>query len=146
MAIEMRFGLLADYAAPGNRGKLTIVHVFNRFSPRPDSIGSPIGGGVLVAYLECSLADGTDHTLTIRILTADEDPLDAQIQIEGLQLASTGPGLPLSAQILLPIGQLPMPDYGDYAFDIVVDGTSVGRIPFYVQAPLPTAPPSPPVA
>lgn len=146
MGLKLRIGLMADFAAAGQRGKLTIVHVFNRFNPPRDKIGTPIGGGVLVVYLEGSLADGAQHSMTVKIRTADEEHLATEIQIEELPLAANGPGLPLSAQVLIGLAGIPMPDYGDYSFEVFADGESIGTIPFYVLPPVPSlgAPSGPP--
>lgn len=140
MAVELRFGLLADFAANGAGNKLTIVHVFNRWNPQPEKIGQPIGAGVLVVYLDCSLADGATHSLTVRIVDEDEEELPTKIQVDDLPFSPAGPGLPLSVQLLINLAPIPMPNYGDYKFELVVDSAVVGRVTFYVLKPVQSQP------
>lgn len=112
MPLDLRIGVLADYAAFGQRGKLTIVHIFNQYTTTPEGVGNPVGIGILVARIEGSLIDGTDHRLTIRLVNADEDPQGPVIEIDPLTLAPSGPGLPLSAALLIDISKYPMPEPG----------------------------------
>ncbi|HEX9563893.1 MAG TPA: hypothetical protein VF981_07975 [Gemmatimonadaceae bacterium] len=135
MSVQMTFGLLADYAATGQRGKLTIVHVFNRFNPPPERIGQPIGSGMLVACIEGGFADLGDHRLLIRLRNADEELLPLVIEVEGFTLNSAGPDVPPTMNILIQLAPIPMPPLGDYRFELSVDDAHVGFIPFYVLPP-----------
>lgn len=136
MGVHMRFGLLADYAAPGQGNKLVIIHTFDRFAAAPDRVGKPMGAGFLVARLECSIADGSAHRLVIRLLDDDEVQSPPEIEIEEIVFGSAGAGLPLVAQLVIPLGGIPVPAPGDYKFVVHVDGIVAGDIPLrFVASP-----------
>lgn len=139
MSVSMRFGLLADYAAPGQSNKLVIIHTFDRFVASPDRIGNPMGTGFLVTRLECSIADGSAHRLAIRLLDDDEVQSPPEIEIEEIVFGSSGAGLPLVAQLVIPLAPIPVPAPGDYKFVVLVDGKAAGDIPLRVVAAPPTS-------
>jgi hypothetical protein len=139
MTIVMRYGLLADYATVGAGKKLTIVHTFEHFRPPPERIGQPIAMGFLVARIEGSIVDAGNHVLRIKVHDGDENPLPMEIVLEEFALGITGPGLPLAAQLLLPLGPVPMPEIGEYEFVLTADGQEVGRVPFHVLGAVPAS-------
>ncbi len=135
VTMTMRFGLLADYAAVGAAGKLTIVHTFDQFRGTPQPVGAVIAAGYIVARVEGSIADAGVYELTVLINDDDETPLESRMKLEGVELGVTGPGLPLCAQFVLPLAGLAMPPVGSYCFVFRMAEQEVGRIPFHVMEP-----------
>ena len=137
--ITLRYGLLADFAASGGLGKLTIVHVFDHLIAIPERFGLPLGGGVLVLRLEGSVADAGPNNLRIELRDADERTLpDSTLRLENQFLTPAGPGLPFSAQLIYSLAPLLTPTPGDYHFTVLVSDKPLGTIPLYV-VPKPSA-------
>jgi hypothetical protein len=143
--MELRFGHLCDYATLGAAGKLVLVGVFDTlfWAEQDQAVGVPLSH--LVFKLECSIAEGPDHAIHVRLKDEDEQtlndaegkPMDWDTGMHVYQLS--GPGRPLSRMVLLTLQGLTVPSYGDYAFEIKVDGQIVGQVPFFVTTPPPSA-------
>lgn len=128
----LRYAHLCDYASADAKSKPTIVGVFDIIfdvqKKRPIQL-PPVAH--FVAKMECSIGDGSMHTLQIVVRHEDGEVVH-QVNLGPLEFRPTGPGRPLSAQIIMMIGGMPFPELGDYAFEMVVDGTKIGETPLYL--------------
>lgn len=137
--IELAFAHLADYAAPGAGGKITVVGIFNTIEDRAKVVPIVFPQCYLVAEIRARLANGSDHRLTIDLVDADGKQemvfFDQQIR-----LATSGPGSPLAAQIILQFGPGSMPlvvqRRGEYQVRFSVESNPIGEIPVYVREAL----------
>jgi Family of unknown function (DUF6941) len=131
--MRLRLGLLADYAAVGQSGKLTVVHMFGvvGFPPNtPRPITLPVF--YLVVVFEADVWEGTEHNLTIGFL--DEDgKVVVQPRTMALKFRPTFPGRPLEASLILQCPGIQVAEPKDYVFTLDVDGKPVDRVPVYVR-------------
>lgn len=140
--MNLRFGHVCDYATIGNNGKLIIVGVFDtviaRLRDDEGNVRLPLC--YLVFRLECSIAEGAQHQVMIRIVDEDGNEVAPMAGV-GTRFRPHAPGRPLSANGIINL-QIGVPREGDYMFEIHVDGAVIGEIPFYV-VPVPPAPERP---
>jgi hypothetical protein len=131
--VKLQYAHLADYAANGAGGKLTIVHVFEIVYGKAEDGPVQIPPCYLVAAFTASLSEGSEHQVSITLVDADEKPLDYAMEAQ-LPFVPMGPGYPLRAKMVIGFGAgaLSVPSYGDYAFTFRVNGTEIGRLPFAV--------------
>ncbi len=84
----MRFGHLADYATVDQSGKLILGGVFDIvYAPDHDAEVIPVQF-MLVASLTCSLADGLEHEVAVRLCDGEEQTIGNEIDPEQLPRAS----------------------------------------------------------
>lgn len=128
--MNFRYGHLCDYAGIGNGGKLILIGLFDSvFTVSPDG-PIRVPRSFLVFRAECSVAEGTQHEVTLRLLDADMTVLMALENIAA-QFVTSGPGRPLGANIIAEL-EIEVPGIGDYTFEVVVDGRVLGELPLYV--------------
>jgi len=136
--VELKFGIVCDAANVDASGKLNILGVFDTIMGREAPVRRP--SFTLVLRMEAPSIEGTTHQVAIRLVDADGNSLIEASLGEGVVFRQTGPGRPLRAQVLAPMEGLTFPNFGDYEFHVVVNGSSLGAIPIYVQeAPTKTA-------
>lgn len=142
--MKLRYAVLADYAASDPSGKHTIVGIFEMVYDVLGTKPVPMPPCYIAAAITANAAEGTAHRLQIRLRR--DSPGDMSEVVPALempfQMAPSGPGQPLRGGLNLFIPNMRVPERGDYAFELVVDGKSLGRIPFRVVAP-PNEPPGP---
>lgn len=127
--IKLVYGHLADYACEGSQGKIIIVGIFDRVFTR--STGPfRLPSSYLAMKFEASLLDGSDnHLVEVKLVDGNSQPALPHHPRIPLRFGTVGPGYPLSAQVILQLENLTIPDVGDWAFEIRIDGTIVGSIP-----------------
>jgi hypothetical protein len=130
--MEFKYAHLADYAGDGGRGKVTVVGIFDTLFVTPERpIKTPPMG--LVATFEAHVTEGTNHELELRFCDEDGGDIFPRAKIP-LRFASGGPGRPLRANAFVQLGPLELPDLGEYAFHIFVNGREMTGIPLHVVA------------
>jgi hypothetical protein len=134
--MELRFALLADYAAADASGKLTVVGSFDIVWDMMKQRPIPFPPCHLVAAFVASLIEGAEHDLEIKLVDADENPVAESITGK-LQFRPFGPGYPLKSNVIIGFGPgaLTVPEVGDYHFQFLVDGKQLGDIPVAVLEP-----------
>lgn len=134
--MKIRYCMLADFASNDASGKHTIVGVFDVVL---DTLGArpiPLPPCYLVAALQCHVAEGSEHELEIRLRHDAGSKTGVLNAIKmHLTLQTAGPGQPMRGALNLFIPQIKVPDLGDYAFEFIVDGKAIDRVPFKVIAP-----------
>lgn len=134
--MDLRFAHLADYAAADASGKLTVVGVFDVIWDRAHQRPIPFPPCYLVAEFAASVVEGSEHSLEIQLVDADEKQVIEPLR-GNLKFRPFGPGYPLRSKVLLAFGPgaLKVPEPGDYHFRFLSDSSEVGRIPVSVLDP-----------
>lgn len=129
--ISLRYGFLCEYAASDSLQKPTIVGIHDVYFTKalPGQIAIP------KHYIHFRLDAHGDvsprHLATLRLIDADANVLVQQDW--ALELAHRGEGLGYFANVHVHIDQpIPLPDYGQYNWVVMVDGLRLGEIPFSV--------------
>lgn len=136
--MNLKFGVLADYAGQGAAGKTILVGIFDTlFNPQHlESFQSP--PFFLFAAIEAHVTEGTEHRAVIHFTTGDGGDLPVPVRLElPFTLAARGPGRNLAGNLILGLQGLPLPGNGSYEFNVLVDGRHVGSVPLYVTDPVP---------
>jgi hypothetical protein len=136
--MELRFAHIADYAAIGIDGKLTLVGAFDIIWDVPGTRPIAFPPFSLVVGFEASIAEGPEHELHITLTNDDEET--GSLAVEGLlQFRPHGPGHPARANALLSFGPgaVAVPELGDYHFVFAINGKRVGSLRVSVLAPQP---------
>jgi hypothetical protein len=128
--MEMLFGHLVDFATIDNRQKLILVGIFDIVYVTE---GRPIGlpNATLVAKFRASVLEGTQHMIEGRITDADGKDIHPR-QHFPVDLAPEVASLGVAANLLAPIGGMPFPDIGDYAFRFYEGDRQLGEIPIHI--------------
>lgn len=129
--MDMKFGLLCDAANVTNEGKLNILGEFNRIWSTSPPVRWPLCW--LVARFEAHITEGTDHALEVDLINEDGRSLMEERPSGALKFQPTGPGRPLRAQVMMRMQDIQFPEFGDYEFHFLVDGTHVGSVPIYIM-------------
>jgi hypothetical protein len=139
--MQMKFGVLADYAGQGASAKTILVGIFDTIY---NVLGAlPIGTPpfYVFASIEAHITEGTDHTAIIHFTTADGADLPTPIRVEvPFKFMPRGRGRMMLGNLAMSVPQgVALPGLGSYEFNILIDGRHVGSIPLYVEdPPLPT--------
>lgn len=132
----MRYAVLADFASSDASGKHTIVGIF-------DVVFDPAGLGpvaippcYLAAALQANMAEGSDHTLKIRLRRDRGTGADVLPPLSfPFKFGTSGPGQPLRANFNLGLAGLVLPSRGEYAFELFVDDRPLAKIDISAAAP-----------
>lgn len=138
--MELRFAHVADYAAIGIDGKLTLVGAFDIIWDNSGARPIAFPPFSLIVGFEASIAEGPEHRLGITL--ANDDEVADSLAVEGvLHFRPHGPGHPARAHALLSFGPgaIAVPELGDYHFVFTIDGKRVGSHRVTVLAPPPRA-------
>jgi hypothetical protein len=136
--MELRYALLADYAAEDKVGKPIIVGVFDLVHADPTVRPIVLPPFWLVAQFHAHVTEGTEHRLEIRLNDADGKDVIPRVPLT-LKFVPQGPGRPLIARLLAQAGPgLQIPQLGEYSLNLFVDGRREGGVPLHVVARQPT--------
>lgn len=135
--IELRYGMLCDYGTIGNNGKAIAVHIFDNFIRPAGGAARPLPPFHILAKLECSIADGSQHELLALIVDEDHREL-ARFPMLRHEFGAQGPGLPLASQLLIHVNGLVLSRIGAYQILLQANGTRIGCIDFRVTQVTPT--------
>src|SRR5262245_35252621 len=121
---------LCDFATAEPTGKLNILGAFDHIN----AVAAPVVWPVCALALKVRtdrFKEGVKR-FTVRFIDADGNTvipaLDAQTQIRLSPGESTA-----TCQFVVIMPQLKLPDFGEYAIDLAVDGVPIASIPLYVQ-------------
>ena len=134
--MNLRFALLADYAAVIEGGKLLVAGEFDRVvAPSLPATAPPF---YLVARFDAQVSEGTEHRLRIHLVDADGHEVAPPAAEVPFPFGALGPGRPLRGQVIVQINGAKFPKYGAYEFHLNVDGRNEGVVQIPV-APAPAA-------
>ena len=129
MAVTLSYAHLADHVTTDSRGKPIVVGIFDVVVDAANVRPIPFPPCFLIAQFAASLADGSDHRITMRLLDADSN--EVTNSPEGpIRFGTTGPGHPLSAVLISRMmpGWVSVPDHGEYTLAFYVDGEPKGGL------------------
>jgi hypothetical protein len=141
LPMDLRFGHLCDYATVGAARKLILVGLFDQVTTPATRERIVLPLCYLVFKVECSLYEGSEHQIQVRLKDDDETTLqdadgrEMDFDLGQQRFTPSGRGRPLSIQVTLPCVGLSVPTHGDYAFEILVGGARLGDVRFYVVEP-----------
>lgn len=126
--MELKFAILADWINETREGKANIIGEFDRIrAPQVPVVHQHLA---LIARFEAKVSEGTQHAFRFGLY--DEDgaevmPLSPEVPLE---FVSTGRGKPFRGNMIVNVGGLSLPKYGDYEFHLLVDGRHMASITF----------------
>lgn len=129
--MRLDFGFLADYAAPGNNGKLTIIGIFDIVYDQQGKGKVPLPLCYLVLKFSASIVEGSEHKLRIRLSDADGKDQIKPLEVN-LAFQPQGPGRPMASHFVMALAGLTVPSQGEYNFAVFVDGGHIADVPLYV--------------
>jgi hypothetical protein len=133
--MRMRYGVLADYHAPGQHGKHVIAGIWDTvFVVNP-------GGKIalphcfLVARIDAGAIEGSEHLIEVRLVDGDGTPVIESPPKMQLRLRARGPDYPLSGTLSIELAGIELPGLGDYQFEFYKGGECFGQVDFYIVQP-----------
>lgn len=130
---RLSFGVLADYAATVQGGKLVIAGEFDSITPQRVPVAVP--STFLVARIEHEGEDNNEHTLSLQLSGPSKKPVSAPSPTQTFRYKpSITPGVG-RVQTIVQMLMLELPDAGRYEFTLLVDGEPIGIVPFLVKEP-----------
>lgn len=138
MALALEYAHLADFVTQDQANKLIVVGIFSHINDNMRVRPIPWPGGVLVASLTASIADGSDHEIEVRLVDGNGQPVGPATRVP-VRFVTNGAGYRMRAGLLLRLmpGAIHVPDVGDYDFEFWWGGTRLGTLSIVVQEPLP---------
>ena len=122
---SLRHSLFADFVAPGDGGKITVVGIFEKLTLSREQLGKVVGAFFFFIQIEWSIAEGSHHDADFAIVDGNGDLVGHRFRYPKIAGRSGGPGLPLSARIITQMS-VAFPDFGDFTVEVKVDGVRIG--------------------
>lgn len=136
--MRLKWGVLADAANRSDTGKLNILGMFSSIGASRVPAQHP--QMCLVLKLEATGGEkGTTKTLRIALLDADGVLVIPAPELK-ISIPKDAPGRNLEMDLIIEMAVMPLQKYGDFQFDILIDGNSVGQVSFDVVPAPPVAP------
>jgi hypothetical protein len=88
----------------------------------------------LVAFLECSIADGLQHTIGLRIVDDDERRVVPDKTAAVVTFPTNGKGRPMRMVNIIELEGLPLACPGDYRAILLINGQPAAEYAFYVES------------
>ncbi len=137
--MHLRFLEFAEYAAFTEDKKLVVSGIFNSINAvvHPDAPPEArerlqIPTCSLVWILEASLGEGLTHHAELRVRDADSNVV-SETTLGPMQFILNSQGRPMRFQGRVVVGGLALPGDGEYAFEMLIDGSKVGEALLYVD-------------
>lgn len=133
--MELKYGVLADYAGAGAGGKVILVGIFDTVFNLQNVNPVPLPAFFVFAAIEAHVTEGTEHSAVIHLTTGDGNDLPTPIRVElPFKFVPRGRGRKMLGNLFIgiPPGLL-LPGNGSYEFNILMDGRHIGSIPLYVD-------------
>lgn len=138
--MNLKYGVLADYAGQGAAGKAILVGVFDTIFNVQNQSTVVTPPFYLFAAVEAHVTEGTEHQATIQVMTADGRDLPKPVKVSlPFRFSPQGPGRPLIGNLVIGIQALELPGNGSYEFSLLIDNRHVASLPLYVSQ-VPVAP------
>jgi hypothetical protein len=126
--MEVRIGVLADYASVSENNKLNIMGIFTNIMAVAEPVVQP--QMMLVAQFEFNSSECGEKN--IKIVLVEEDGQDI-FSISGkVQIDRAANGGPSMLNQILRLNTIVFPKWGQYEFRIVLDGIMACSIPLRV--------------
>lgn len=132
--MEMKFGVLADFASISREGKLNVLGIFDEVNPPGLPVALPI------FYVVSSFSAGptefnTDKTIQMALQDEDGNIL---IRLETIVtvMRPERPGTRSKVNQVNALVGLPFESAGNYEFVLSIDGRPEGSIPLRINSPV----------
>lgn len=130
---------IAEYAAISNEGLLTIAGIFEggkiAVPPTPPGAQTPrpaLPKFYIVFVVTCSLHEGTEHVVTLRVENADGEPVIDPVDIP-VHFVANKKGRQMRFSGVANVPMLPLPDFGDYEIHLMKGADRLGFLPIFVD-------------
>lgn len=131
--MKLRFLIVCEYATLGQDNKLTIAGAIDSLSATVpadvDTSAGPFGMPkmTIVAGVECSIAEGTKHRGSLRLLNGSGARVtDEDIDLGEWNMIVNSIGAPLRFNSILHLNNLAVSALDDLVFELRVDGELLG--------------------
>lgn len=131
--VRLRYAMLCDFAMPGERGKRSIVSIWDSVMQTGKTRPIPIPRCFLVGRFEASALDGSVQELEIHFVNDGGELVLPEALKVTLPFTVIGPDRPLVAQFQLELDGLTVPDVGDYEFNFRIAAEWKGTVELYVR-------------
>jgi hypothetical protein len=133
--MNLKFGVLADYAGIGAANKAILVGIFDTVFNTQNAPNISLPPFYLFAQIEAHVTEGTEHKVTVHITTGDGGELPVPVRVElPFKLVPRGPGRELQGNLIIALQGMPLPgENSSYEFNILMGGNRIGSVPFYVS-------------
>lgn len=135
--MELSLAALADAANISNFGKLNVLGIFQAIYTHEVPLQHPVMHLVLVFRMSAG-EKGSPITIKVVLTDADGQILGTPPELI-IEVPAEHPGSP-EFPLLIAIKNLVLPRFGDYRFDILVNGLTVGNIPLHIIPASPLVP------
>jgi len=136
--MQLKYGVLADYAGQGAAGKAILVGIFDTIFniQNLDTVVTP--PFYLFASIEAHVTEGSEHQATIHVISADGRDLPKPVKVSlPFRFSAQGPGRPLIGVLIIGIQAIELPGNGAYEFNLLIDNRHIAAVPLYVlQTPV----------
>jgi uncharacterized protein DUF6941 len=130
--VDLRYGMLADYAGPGAEGKSIVVGIFDTVYDRLGVRPIPLPPCYLVAVFEAHTTEGTEHQLELRVQDEDGHDIVPAVAMP-IRFSPQGPARPLVARVFAFLPQFPVPEHGVYTCELLIGGDACGSPPHQIS-------------
>jgi hypothetical protein len=127
--MDVKLGLIADYANVSQEGKLNVMGIFSRILAPSFPASHPLLHLVLVFSAQAG-EKGLNKDVRIRLLDGDGKSL---MELNGQFPIPEAPGPTVELQQIFAIQMLQFQAPGDYAFHILVNGETKATLPLAVE-------------
>lgn len=125
--MELKFAMLADYVTESREGKLIIAGEFDVINaPRTPATHPAM---FFVARVEAAPSEGVNHKVRLAVVSKNGQPIMPATPDLDVKFVETGPGRPLRGQIIAGLGPTSFPTFGDFEFQLYVDGRLLAQVP-----------------
>jgi hypothetical protein len=127
--MEVKLGLIADYANVSQDGKLNVMGIFSRILTQAFPVTHPVMHLVLV-FSASAAEKGKKKDLQIRLMNEDGQSL---VEINGNLIVPEQPGPSVEIQHVFALQLLQFQAAGAFAFHVMINGETKTIIPLLVE-------------
>jgi hypothetical protein len=131
--MELTLCALADAANTSEDGKVNLLGVFSSIYAMQVPATHPTMSLAMI-FRASAGEKGRMYQVSIKLIDPDGNQIGPTPEF-GLSVPQDAPGLAPAANIVINLQQLQFPKYGNYAFDILVNGNSLRQVPISIEVP-----------
>lgn len=132
--MQVGFALLVEHVTESRDGKLSLIGIFDEI--QSESVPVLFPRIFAAVRLLARVSEGTEHTVQLVIVDEDGHEVISKSPPFPVRLVPRGPAAPISAEIVAELVGVKFSRFGDYEFNVFVDGESapLASVPFSVLA------------
>ena len=128
--MKVDFFHVADEAIVSREGKLSAIGILDVIWTQ--SVPAVYPKLALLARMSGSVADGSRHTVQLHFVSEDGG-IVWQSPPSDIELRPRGPGYPMTANLAVTLSPLAIPEFGDYAFELLIDNEALATVSLAVR-------------